>query len=124
MNLTEKMIHFHKNADVSIFNVKKEHSITECWGVCIELFAWLKLEHKRYLWKNEGKPTCSKPLKLDPQAAFTAVIPDFVENDDVFKHTLKINGDKLYYSEEITEEEIRTITKQAYEYYNPERHYN
>jgi hypothetical protein len=46
------------------------------------------------LWKQEGKPTCSKPLKLDSAAIFTRIIPDFIENDEVFKHSLKIDDGK------------------------------
>jgi hypothetical protein len=124
MNITEKMIEFHKIADTSIFNVKNNYSKVDCWAVCIELFSWLKLEHKRYIWSQEGRPTKSKPHKLDPDAFFTKVIPDFIDNDEVFKHTFKISGDMLYYSDEITEEEIRTITKMAFDYYNPEPTYN
>ena len=124
MNITEKMILFHKTKDTSIFHTKDEHTMQDCWLVCIELFSWLKLEHKRYLWKQEGRPTHSKPHILDSEAFFTSIIPDFIENDEVFKHSLKIEGNNLYYSDEITEEEIRLITKMAFDYYNPEPCYN
>ena len=120
MNLTEKLIKFDKTQDTSIFNTSNKHTVTECWGVCIELFSWLKLEHKRFLWKNEGRPTWSKPHILSPEAEFTRLIPDFINSDETFKHTLKITGDKLYFSDEISEEEIRIITKAAFDYYNPE----
>lgn len=123
MNITEKMIMFHNTKDTTIFNTAEKYEPADCWLVCIELFGWLKLEHNRYLWKQEGRSTCSKPLKLDPDATFSHLIPDFVNNDDVFQYTLKIDGDKLYYSDNIPESEIRTITKMAYDYYNPERHY-
>ena len=63
-------------------------------------------------------------MKLDPDATFSHLIPDFIKNDEVFRNTLKIDGDKLYYSDNISENEIRTITKMAYDYYNPERHYD
>ena len=124
MNITEKMITFDKTNDISVFHTKEEYSSLDCRFVCIELFSWLKLEHKRYLWKQEGRPTKSKPHMLDPDAFFTKVIPDFIDNDEVFKHTLKINGNTLYYSDEISEEEIRTITKMAFDYYNPQPTYN
>ncbi len=119
MNLTEKLIQFDKTIDTSIFNTTNEYTVTECWGVCIVLFEWLKLEHKRFLWKNEGRPTNSKPHILSPEAEFTRLIPDFINSDETFKHTLKITGDKLYFSDEIPEEEIRIITKAAFDYYNP-----
>lgn len=124
MNITEKMIMFHKTEDITVFHTKNEYSVSDCWFVCIELFSWLKLEHKRYIWKQEGRPTHSKPHILEPDAFFTRIIPDFIENDEVFKHTLKISDNQLYYSDEITEEEIRVITQAAFEYYNPGRCYN
>ena len=124
MNLTEKLIQFDKTNDTDIFTTKNKYTIVECWGICIELFSWLKLEHKRYIWKKEGRPTSSKPLKLHPEATFTKHIVDFIENDDVFKHSLQISGDNLYFSDEISEDEIQTITKIAFDYYNPEPHYN
>lgn len=52
------------------------------------------------------------------------IIPDFINNDEVFRTTFKIDGNKLYYSDNISESEIRTITKMAYDYYNPERYYD
>lgn len=124
MNLTEKLIQFDTTEDTSIFYVKGNYELADYNIVCIFLFEWLKLEHKRYMWKQEGRSTCSKPLKLDPNASFTFFIQDFIENDEVFKHALKVDGDNLYYSNELSEEEIRTITRMAFEYYNPEIHYN
>lgn len=124
MNITEKMIMFHNTKDISIFNTAERYQLADYWLVCIELFSWLKLEHKRFLWKQEGRSTCSKPMKLDPDATFSHLIPDFIKNDEVFRNTLKIDGDKLYYSDNISENEIRIITKMAYDYYNPERHYD
>lgn len=123
MNLSEKLIKYTSTGDSSVFHVKQQYENVDYNVICIFLFDWLKLEHKRFLWKQAGKPTCSKPLSLDPAATFTRIIPDFIENDEVFKHSLKIDGDKLYFSEEMSEEEIRTITKMAFDYYNPERHY-
>lgn len=124
MNITEKMIMFHNTKDTSIFDTVGKYQPADYWLVCIELFSWLKLEHKRYLWKLEGRSTCSKPRKLDPDATFSRLITDFVNNDEVFRNTLKIDGDKLYYSDNISESEIRTITKMAYDYYNPEINYD
>lgn len=122
MNLSEKLIKYTSTGDSSVFNVKRQYEKVDYNVICIFLFDWLKLEHKRFLWKQEGKPTCSKPLKLDPAATFTRIIPDFIENDEVFKHSLKIDDGKLYFSDEITEEEIRIVTKMAFEFYNPESH--
>ena len=124
MNLTDKLIQFDKTEDINLFNTSNKYNIPECWGVCIHLFEWLKLEHKRYLWKQEGKPSSSKPLQLKPESEFARLIPDFVASDDVFRHTLKISNNQLYYSDEISENEIREITKAAFDYYNPERSYN
>ena len=124
MNITEKMIMFHNTKDTSIFNTAERYQLADYWLVCIELFSWLKLEYKRFLWKQEGRRTCSKPMKLDPDATFSHLSPDFIKNDEVFRNTLKIDGDKLYYSDNISENEIRIITKMAYDYYNPERHYD
>ena len=119
MNLTEKLIQFDKTGDPNTFNTSKHYTFSECRGVYIELISWLKLEHKRFLWKNEGRPTWSKPHILSPEAEFTRLIPDFINSDETFRHTLKITGDKLYFSDEISEEEIRIITKAAFDYYNP-----
>lgn len=124
MNLTDKLIQFDKTEDTSIFKTTNMYTIPECWGVCVNLFEWLKLEHKRYLWKLDGKTTTSKALALHPEAEFTRIIPDFIESDDVFHHSLKITDNLLYFSDEITEDEIRTITKTAFDYYNPGRSYN
>lgn len=122
MNLSEKLIKYTATGDSSIFNVKQQYETIDYNVICIFLLDWLKLEHNRFLWKQAGKPTCSKPLKLDPVATFTHIIPDFIENDEVFKHSLKIKDDKLYFSDEISEEEIRIVTKMAFEFYNPESH--
>lgn len=123
MNLSEKLIKYYSTGDSEILGHKGQYEKSDYNILCIFLFEWLKLEHKRFLWKQDGRPACSKPLKLDQAATFTRIIPDFIENDEVFRHSLKIDGDKLYFSEEMSEEEIRTITKMAFDYYNPERHY-
>lgn len=124
MNLTDKLIQFDNSKDTTIFSTAQDYSVSDCWGVCIELFSWLKLEHKRYMWSQEGRPTQSKPHILSPESFFTKIIPDFIANDDVFRHSLKIEGNELYYSDDMTEAEIRTITKAAFDHYNPGRSYN
>lgn len=124
MNLTDKLIQFDNSKDTTTFSTAQNYSVSDCWGVCIELFSWLKLEHKRYMWSQEGRPTQSKPHILSPESFFTMIIPDFIANDDVFRHSLKIEGNELYYSDDMTEAEIRTITKAAFDRYNPGRSYN
>ncbi|MBO7453743.1 MAG: hypothetical protein J6U54_25705 [Clostridiales bacterium] len=120
MVLTEKLIHYCSLGDSSIFTLNEKYEPSDYNIVCIFLFEWLKLEHKRFLWKEEGKSTSSKPLTLQPGATFTRLIPKFIEQDNTFHHSLKIDGDKLYYSEELSNEEIWNITKMAYDYYNPQ----
>ena len=124
MNLTDKLIQFDNSKDTTIFSTAQNYSVSDCWGVCIELFSWLKLEHKRYMWAQEGRPTQSKPHILAPESLFTKIIPDFIANDDLFRHSLKIEGNELYYSDDMTEAEIRTITEAAFDHYNPGRSYN
>lgn len=123
MNLSEKLINYYSSGDSSFFDTKNQYEKADYNVLCMFLFEWLKLEHKRYLWNQEGRPTGSKSLTLDPTAKVTHILPDFIEHDEVFKHSLKIEDNKLYYSDEMSEEEIRTITKMAFDYYNPERHY-
>lgn len=124
MNITDKLIQFDKTEDTSIFHTSNNYSVPECWGVCINLFQWLKLEHKRNIWKEEGRSTSSKPLTLHPESEFARIIPDFINTDEVFSHTLKIQNNQIYYSDELTEDEIEEITKAASDYYNPGRSYN
>lgn len=87
--------------------------------IAMEILGWLKLEHKRTLWKQEKKYIRQKPLKLNFNYPWCNQIKDIVEKNDRFKQLFTIDGTSLDFSKTVTEEEKAEIRKYVYDNYKP-----
>lgn len=87
--------------------------------IALEILAWLKLEHKRSLWKQTKSYMRQKPLKLDFNYPWCNQLKSIVEKNERFKYLFVIDGTNLKFSEVVSEQEKEQIRKYVYDNYKP-----
>lgn len=90
--------------------------------VVIKILSWLKLEHKRSLWKAEGKEICFKPLEVNMQYPWCANLYNLVEKEKLFHDCFSIKEGKFDFSDTVSEEDKAIAREKAYQNYNPQKH--
>ncbi|MDE7446248.1 MAG: hypothetical protein K2N15_11205, partial [Lachnospiraceae bacterium] len=90
--------------------------------VVIMILSWLKLEHKRSLWKAEGKKICFKPLEVNMQYPWCANLYNLVEKEKLFHDYFSIKEGKFDFSDTVSEEDKAIAREKAYQNYNPQKH--
>lgn len=87
--------------------------------IALEILRWLKLEHKRSLWKQTKSYVRQKPLKLNFNYPWCNQLKCIVEKNERFKHFFIVDGANFDFSEMVTEEEKEKIRKYVYDNYVP-----
>ncbi len=87
--------------------------------ISTEILGWLKLEHKRELWKQERKYVKQKPLKLNFDYPWCNQMKDIVEKNERFKQFFTIVGTNFDFSKIVTEEEKQKVRKYVCDNYEP-----
>lgn len=85
----------------------------------IELLGWLKLEHKRDLWKKEKKYAKNKPLKLNMNYPWCQILNALVKQDENFSKYFIINDGQFEFNESVDDKEKEVARKLAFDNYNP-----
>lgn len=118
--LVKDIISFVSTRDISII-AKNENDCEydEFIIIATEILDWLKLEHKRILWKQEKKYVKQKPLKLNFNYPWCNQIKDIVEKDERFKQFFTIEGTNFNFSKIVTEDEKEKVRKYVYDNYEP-----
>lgn len=89
--------------------------------VVIEILGWLKLEHKRKLWMEEGKKTKLKPLILNYNYIWCKNLKEMVEKEPLFKQYFYIEGNEFNFLPSITEDVRKKAREKAFNYFNPQK---
>jgi len=93
---------------------------TQLNSACFELLAWLKLERKREMWISEGRKTCLKPLKLNPEYNWCVLLTQIIENEKPFAESFKIIDNQLIIRTDLSLEVQSQIREDAFQLYNPQ----
>ena len=66
MDIVGQLLSYRENSDIKLL-ITSDIAIEQqnLNVIVIEILSWLKLEHKRSIWINEGKKTSFKPLKIN-----------------------------------------------------------
>lgn len=118
--LIKDIMNFMSTRDISIIaidgsNCEYDKFIT----IATEILGWLKLEHKRTLWKQERKYVKLKPLILNFNYPWCNQIKNIVEKNVRFNQFFIIEGTKFDFSKMVTEDEKAKVRKYAYDNYEP-----
>lgn len=118
--LIKDIILFMSTRDISI--IEKEENDCEYdkfITIATEILGWLKLEHKRTLWKQEKKYVKQKPLNLNFNYPWCNQIKDIVEKNERFKKFFTIEGTNFDFSTTVAEDEKEKVRKYVYDNYEP-----
>lgn len=99
----------------------QEYSSIDVRVVMIELLAWLKLEHKREIWINDGKKASLKPLLLNDNYPWCRDLKAIIAKENILSQYFSINGDEFDFVDSIPEEYRTQARERAFEYYNPQK---
>lgn len=113
--------YYEKGSSSSLFNCLQEFSVKDVRVVVIEILGWLKLEHKRELWIQEGKKTKLKPLLLNDNDTWCKNLREMVDTKVLFNQYFCIEFNKFDFSPSITEEKRKKARKKVYDNYNPQK---
>lgn len=122
MNIVDQLMNYRKHNNIKVLiksdiNIEQENLNV----IVIEILAWLRLEHKRSIWMNEGKMTSLKPLKINMQYSWCVDLAKLVDKEEMFQKYFKIERGNLSFSDAITENEQKILRKKVYENYNPQK---
>ncbi|GAE90921.1 hypothetical protein [Acetivibrio straminisolvens] len=87
--------------------------------ISINIADWLRLENKRDIWMKEGKRSKSKPLILNYNYPWCQNLKRLIEEDEFFSKTFSIEGNELYYSLHMSNEDRQKAKHLAGERYDP-----
>jgi len=122
MNLIEMLIEYRKAGNKQLLvssecNIEKENLNI----IVLEILSWLKLEHKRCLWINQGRKTCLKPLQLNMQYPWSRDLCMLVEKEKLFHEYFRIKDGKFEFSAKVEEKDKIEMRRLAYINYNPQK---
>ena len=124
MDIVDKLLTYRENNDTKLLNTSDMDIEQQNLNVIvIEILSWLKLEHKRGIWINEGKKTSFKPLKINSYYSWCVDLKRLVIQESVFKRYFKIENDDFDFRDAITESEREALRKKAYEKYTPQKNF-
>ena len=96
-----------------------EYNMTDLIVIAIEILTWLKLEYKRSLWRAEGRTIKQRPMHIDENYPWCALLINLLEAETIFSKVFTINGNALDFRSDINEEYRALLRKTAYDKYNP-----
>ena len=120
MQLIKDILDFLVTRDIRmIAGDENDHSYDDFIIIALNLLEWLKLEHKRSLWKQTKSYMRQKPLKLNFNYPWCGRLKSIVEKNERFKHLFVIDGTNFDLPEMVTEQEKEEIRKYVYDNYEP-----
>ncbi len=121
MNIVEMMNDFIVRRDTSVFNFAKPYSDSkELMVICIELLAWLKLEHKRKMWRDAGRFCKYKSKTIPEGASWFDLLADLIQNENSFSSVFVLKDREVSLNETLDETQKELLRKHADALYNPE----
>lgn len=96
------------------------HSALALRTVSINILRWAKLEHKRTLWMQQGRPTKHKPMQLSYECyPWEEYLRELVSNNSEFRSLFKICGNMLLFADNVSSKERAELCEFAYREFNP-----
>lgn len=91
--------------------------------IATRILSWLKLEHKRAVWREQGRPATYKPMELSMQYyPWEDDLKHLINVDNRFSSLFQIADDQhITYAKELTLDQINEIRKYSFISYNPRR---
>lgn len=124
MDIVDKLLTYRENNDIKLLITSDMRIEQQNLNVIvIEILSWLKLEHKRGIWINQGKKNSFKPLKINSHYSWSVDLKRLVIQENVFKRYFKIENDNFDFRDAITESEREILRKKAYENYTPQKNF-
>lgn len=124
MDIVDKLLTYRENNDIKLLITSDTRIEQQNLNVIvIEILSWLKLEHKRGIWINQGKKKSFKPLKINSHYSWCVDLKRLVIQENVFKRYFKIENDNFDFRDAITESEREILRKKAYENYTPQKNF-
>ena len=86
MDIVDKLLIYRENSDIKLLIASDTDIEQQNLNVIvIEILSWLKLEHKRGIWINEGKKTSFKPLKINSYYTWCIDLKRLVIQESIFQ---------------------------------------
>lgn len=124
MDIVDKLLTYRENNDIKLLITSDTRIEQQNLNVIvIEILSWLKLEHKRGIWINQGKKTSFKPLKINSHYSWCVDLKRLVIQENVFKRYFKIENDNFDFRDAITESEREVLREKVYENYTPQKNF-
>jgi hypothetical protein len=118
MQLIKDIMSFMATRNIRIISGDENDLVYENFVIiAFEILGWLKLEHKRTLWKQTRSYMKQKPLKLNFNYTWCNQLKNIVEKNERFKHLFVIDGTNFDFSEMVTEQEKEEVRKYVYDNY-------
>lgn len=118
MQLIKDIMSFMATRNIRIISGDENDLVYENFVIiAFEILGWLKLEHKRTLWKQTRSYMKQKPLKLNFNYTWCNQLKNIMEKNERFKHLFVIDGTNFDFSEMVTEQEKEEVRKYVYDNY-------
>lgn len=122
MDIVDQLLNYRENSDSRLLIISDTVIEQQNLNVIvIEILSWLKLEHKRGIWINEGKKTSFKPLKINMHYSWCVDLKQLVTQENLFQKYFMIKNEEFNFRNVITEREREVLRKKAYENYAPQK---
>lgn len=124
MDIVDKLLIYRESSDIKLLIASDTYIEQQNLNVIvIEILSWLKLEHKRGIWINEGKKTSFKPLKINSHCSWCVDLKRLVIQESLFQRYFEIENGEFGFKEIITEREREVLRKKAYENFVPQKNF-
>ena len=122
MIITDVLISFRDTQDITCLQgVDTSVNMEDLNVIVIEILSWLKLEHKRMVWQEEGRKIKLKPMPLNPQYSWCNLLKELLGSKNVFSDVFVNDSNTLKFRCDIAEEYRTEARKIAFEKYNHEK---
>lgn len=121
MNIVERLLYFRDTQNTECLDIQNCTNIEDLNVIAIEIISWLKLQHKRELWIQQGRRASLKPMPLNINYPWCNELIDYLKQDNELSRHFVIVDNNLDIKPIVSDEEIRQLRKFAYDNYNPEK---
>ncbi|MBQ8708580.1 MAG: hypothetical protein IJ523_10880 [Succinivibrionaceae bacterium] len=116
MNIVDIMIELRNTRKSELLEHIDPDNLTV---IVTEILSWLRLERKREIWLEQGRPTALKSLALNMNYPWCADLVKILQNDNVFAEVFQVDGKHLSFKDSVTDDYRHEARLLAYEKYDP-----
>lgn len=119
METIDRFIQYSKSGDIKLLVENTNISQRDLNIVIIEILDWLRLEHKRTIWKESGKNIKLKSLSLNTEYPWCNNLSRLVKNEEIFKKCFMIKDNKFDFNQIVEVDLRKEARKKVYDNYCP-----